>query len=320
MLRRILSILSILSMSGGLLAPAAEPSPIYHPAHPFKGDLTLVGSDSMDPLVRLWFEEFRKFHPDAQLSAISKGSGTAPKALQEGRSVIGPMSRPMTAAEEAAFEKEKGYKPTRVVVAHDALAIWVHRNNPLKSVSMEQLDAIYSKTRKAGLTKALTTWGALGLHGRWRKKAILPFGRDELSGSRAFFQEHVLLKAPFTDSYRVAGDQWAVVEAPGNDARGISYGPLNYTGALVRQVPVIPTDGCKAFTATPETILNGKYPLARTLNFYLDRGPGHPLPALASEFLSFVLSRQGQALVASYGSVEVPAEQVRSQRSQLEIP
>ncbi len=230
MLKRFFAILMSL---GGLLAHAAEPAATaYRPAAPLKGELVLIGSDSMDPLVLLWFEEFKKFHPEARLSAISKGSATAPKALMEGRSVLGPMSRPMNAAEEAAFEKAKGYKATQVIVAHDALAIWVQKNNPVKSISMEQLDAVYSKTRKAGWPKAITKWGDFGLKGRWRKRGIVPFGRDELSGSRAFFEDKVMQKGAFTEAYRVGGDQWAVVEAPGKDSRGISYGPLNYTGAL----------------------------------------------------------------------------------------
>lgn len=310
-------LLCLLGLIHGL-ATAPGPLPPYRPARPVSGSLTLVGSDSMDPLLLLWIAEFRKLHPEARLDAVSKGSLTAPPALAEGRTVLGPMSRPMKEAEVELVAKALGYRPLQVVVAYDALAIWVHRDNPLRRLRMEQLDAIFSSTRNLGWERPIRTWGALGLRGAWRRRTVVPYGRDELSGTRSFFDEHALAKGKVAPTFRVAGDQWAVVEAPGRDARGISYGPINYAEPLVHQVALIPRGGHEAQLPTPAAVAEGRYPLTRTLSIYAATDADHPLPEVAREFLRFILSREGQALVSGYGSVSVAPELAEAQLAQLE--
>ncbi|MBI3132251.1 MAG: phosphate ABC transporter substrate-binding protein [Acidobacteria bacterium] len=288
------------------------------PARALEGELLLVGSDSMDPLLRLWIEEFQKRHPRARIDAISKGSLTAPPALAERRTVLGPMSRPMKEAEAEGVEKVLGFRPQQFIVAYDALAIWVHRDNPLRRLTLEQLDAIYSKTRNQGWEVPIRTWGDLGLRGAWKRRDIVPYGRDGLSGTRGFFDEHALGKGQVNGAYQVAGDQWAVVEAPGKDPQGISYGPVNYAEPSVRQLPLVPIYGREGILPTAQTIATGRYPLTRMLSIYAAADGAHPLPELAREFLRFILSPEGQALVAGYGSVPIAPELAASQVMRLE--
>lgn len=304
-------LLSLICTLGVAAAPPARTS--YAPPKALEGELTLVGSDSMEPLVILWFDAFQKFHPQAHLKAISKGSATAPPALAEGRCAVGPMSRAMEAEEEAKVEAALGAKPMRLLVAYDALAIWVNRANPIQRLTLEQLDAIFSATKKRGWELPMDTWGDLGLRGAWRKRGIQPFGRDPLSGTRAFFKEKVLQKGEFSPRCKVGGDQWAVVEAPGKNAAGISYGPLNYAEPIVRQVPLSPGCGKPGVLPTRENIAKGSYPLTRALSLYLAQGPKAPSPELAKEFLRFVLSKEGQDLVTAYGAVPVAQELAESQ-------
>lgn len=291
-----------------LVLPGAEAGAASYVLRPgLEGRLVMKGSDSMDPLVRLWVTEFTKRQPGVQFDVTSHGSGTAPPALMAGESDLGHMSREMTADEISAFAARKGHPPTRVIVAVDALGIFVHPSNPLKRVLIAQIDAIYSQKRLGGWELSLETWGHLGVRGDWRKRDIHIYGRDANSGTRAFFQEQVLRKGDFAKGYQER-DQWGVVEAVAKDANGIGYGPFNYAGTDVRMLPVVPSGSSHGYAPTLANILDGKYPLTRRLTIYLDPAAGGAGSAARRAFLEFILSREGQQLVADYGSVPLPPE------------
>lgn len=286
------------------------------PEAPLSGTLSLVGSDSMDPLVKLWADDFRSLHPQVAFNIVSKGSGTAPKALASRQAQLGPMSREMNPQELEAFRSSFGHDPVRVVVAADALAIYVNANNPIRQLRLEEVDAIFSGTRKAGHEK-VASWGELGLRREWQGRQIQPYGRDENSGTRAFFREHVLKKGEFKPSVKALPDQFAVVEAPAIDASGISYGPIQHSVRMVRPVPLVDFGGREPMLPTVENILQGRYPLTRFLYLYVDKAPGQPVEALTGAFLNFVLSRQGQASVAAFGAVPLPADMARQNLNKL---
>jgi phosphate transport system substrate-binding protein len=289
---------------------AALPEFTPTPNADIQGTISCVGSDSMDPVVQLWASDFRQHYPKVSFEILSKGSGTAPKALIAGTSQIGHMSREMNAQELAQFEAKFGYLPTRVVVAVDALAVYVNVNNPIRSLTLEQVDAIFSSTRKAGHPEDLAVWGDLGLKREWATRSIQPYGRDENSGTRAFFKEHALKKGEYKASLKVVADQFALVEAPAVDAAGISYGPVQHSVRMVRAVPIVDFKGDKPMVPTVENILNGKYPLTRFLYLYVNRKPGQPMNPLVREFVLSILTRQGQKAVAEFGALPLPADMV----------
>jgi phosphate transport system substrate-binding protein len=282
--------------------------PAYAAERPVSGELKSVGSDSMEPLMALWGEDFKKFHPRVATLFLCKGSGTAPKALLEGSTLMGQMSREMTEQEQAAFQAKFGYAPTRIPVAVDALVVYVNANNPIRQLRMEEIDAIFSTTRKGGAKGDLLTWGDLGLGGDWRQRDIQAYGRDENSGTRAFFKEHVLKKGDFKPSVKALLDQFAVVEAPAVDGAGISYGPLQYANRMVKGVPVASFKSDRFIEPTLETIQKGTYPLTRFLYIYVNKAPGKALDPTVKEFLRFVLSKEGQAGVSSFGAVAIPGD------------
>jgi phosphate transport system substrate-binding protein len=284
------------------------PSYVPTPGLPAQGTITSIGSDSMDPLMQLWFDDFRAAHPGITYSLISKGSATAPKALVAGTTLMGQMSREMNEVELAAFQTKFGYPPTRVVVAMDALAVYVNANNPISRLSLEQVDAIFSKDRKGGYGKSLDSWGDLGLTLEWATRGIQPYGRDENSGTRAFFREHVLKNGQYKDLVKVVPDQFALVEAAAMDASAIAYGPVQHSLRMVKAVPIIDFRGTTPILPTVENILNGKYPLARFLYIYLNQRPDQPNDPLVKDFLRFVLSQQGQSDVANFGAIPLPAD------------
>ncbi|MDR3672604.1 MAG: PstS family phosphate ABC transporter substrate-binding protein [Holophaga sp.] len=291
-------------------APLEEKLPEFvpDPAVPKTGAITSIGSDSMDPLMQLWLDDFHAAHPGVTYNLVSKGSATAPKAMVAGTTLMGQMSREMNAGELAAFQAKFGYPPTRVVVAMDALAVYVNANNPIAKLGLEQVDAIFSKGRKGGYGRPLDTWGDLGLTLEWATRPIQPYGRDENSGTRAFFREHVLKNGDYKDIVKSVPDQFALVEAAAMDASAIAYGPVQHSLRMVKAVPIVDFNGVSPIVPTVENILNGKYPLARFLYIYVNIRPGQPADPLIKEFFRFVLSRQGQSDVANFGAIPLPAD------------
>ncbi len=280
--------------------------------------IRMRGSDSMDPLLRLWITEFQKRNPGITLDIESHGSGTAPAALLGGQADLGHMSRTMNAQEHDAFLARFGYAPTGLTVAYDALAIFVHKDNPLKRLTTEQLDAIYSLTRKAGWEEPIVRWGDLYARKPLKTMDIHPWSRDEMSGTRTFFMEKVLLKDGAMRGSVQITDQLGILDAVAKDPAAIGYGPLTYATPLVRMVPLAgPMDG-RAWLPTAETIQSARYPLARRLSIYVNKAPGQPLPAPTRTFLQFILSPEGQELVQRYGSVSLPPDAAAAEAARIQ--
>ncbi|MGB1129051.1 MAG: PstS family phosphate ABC transporter substrate-binding protein [Haloferula sp.] len=304
-----------MKLIGGLFAAAAVATAAeshldkdlkeYKPVSGVSGSLSSVGSDTLNNLMTFWSEGFRKAYPNVTISIEGKGSSTAPPALMEGTSQFGPMSRAMKAEEIDAFEKKFGYKPTEVKVAIDALAVFAHKDNPIKGLSLKQVDGIFSSTRKRG-SEDLTEWGQLGLDA-WKGRAISLYGRNSASGTNGYFQKNVLLKGDYKSTVKEQPGSSAVVQGVGGDLYALGYSGIGYKNSSVRALP-LSVDGSDLFEANYDNALSGDYPLARFLLVYVNKKPGEPMPAAALEFLKFVLSREGQAIVEKDGYYPLPAE------------
>jgi phosphate transport system substrate-binding protein len=279
--------------------------PEYKAISGVSGNLNSIGSDTLNNLMTLWAEGFKKTYPNVNVQIEGKGSSTAPPALIEGTAQIGPMSRPMKAEEIDAFEKKHGYKPTEVRLAIDALAVFAHKDNPLKGLTMKQLDSIFSKTRKKG-GEDISDWGQLGLD-NFKGRAISLFGRNSASGTYGFFQEHALAKGDFKPTVKEQPGSSAVVQGTGADPYAIGYSGIAYKTSSVRALPLAGDDGT-FYEANYDNALSGDYPLARFLLVYVNKKPGQPLDLLTLEFLKFVLSKEGQAIVEKDGYFPLPAE------------
>jgi phosphate transport system substrate-binding protein len=295
----------------GILPIVAEEShidpalPTYTAVSGVSGNLNSMGSDTLNNLMTLWAEGFKKAYPNVNVQIEGKGSSTAPPALIEGTAQLGPMSRLMKAEEIDAFEKKHGYKPTEIRVAIDALAVFVHKDNPLKGVTMKQVDSIFSQTRKKG-GDDITDWAQLGLDA-WKGRALSLFGRNSASGTYGFFQEHALAKGDFKPTVKEQPGSSAVVQGIGADPYAIGYSGIGYKTSGVRALPIAGDDG-EFYEANYTNSLDGNYPLARFLVVYVNKKPGQPLDALTLEFLKFVLSKDGQMIVEKDGYYPVPAE------------
>lgn len=279
--------------------------PEYKTVSGVAGSLSSVGSDTLNNLMTLWAEGFKKAYPNVTLSIEGKGSSTAPPALIEGTAQFGPMSRPMKAEEIDAFEEKFGYKPTEVYVAIDALAVFAHKDNPLEGLTLDQVDGIFSSTRKSG-SEDITKWGQLGID-EWANRSISLYGRNSASGTYGFFQEHALGKGDYKTSVKEQPGSSAVVQGLGGDLYGLGYSGIGYKTSGVRAVPLA-TSGDEYHDASYDNALSGDYPLARFLILYVNKKPGEALATTPLEFIRFVLSKEGQAIVEKDGYYPLPAE------------
>jgi len=281
--------------------------PAYHATGSVHGKLKSIGSDTMDNEMALWAEGFHKFHPEVQIEVEGKGSSTAPPALIEGTSHFGPMSRQMKGKEQDAFEKRFGYPPTPLQTSIDMLAIYVHKDNPIAGLSLQQVDAIFSKTRKGGYAKDIRTWGDLGLTGEWKNKPISLYGRNSASGTYGYLKKHALFKGDYKDAVKEQPGSSSVVQGVASDRYAIGYSGIGYKTADVIAVPLSIETGEEFVDATPANAYSGDYPLARFLYLYVNYKPGSELDPLRREFIRFVFSKQGQEAVVKDGYFPVPA-------------
>ena len=292
----------VLSASAFGQAVQVDPAlPDYKPASGVSGSMKSMGSDTLNNLMALWAEGFRSAYPNVQIEIEGKGSGTAPPALIGGNAQFAPMSRPMKSVEIQEFEKRYGYPPTPVRSAIDALAVYVHKDNPIQCLSMQQVDAIFSKTRNGGYPSNITTWGDVGLTGEWASRPISVYGRTSASGTYGYFKEVALFNGDYKDEVKEQPGSSTVVQGVASDIGGIGYSGVGYKTADVRSVPLKADADSDCFDATAENAVSGDYPIARFLYIYVNKNPNEKLDPLRGEFIRFVYSKQGQEAVVRDG-------------------
>jgi phosphate transport system substrate-binding protein len=264
----------------------------------------------------LWAEEFNRAYPNVNIQIQAAGSSTAPPALTEGTSNLGPMSREMKDDELEAFESKYGYKPTAIPVAIDALAVMVNKDNPVKGLTMEQVDAIFSTTLKCGGAKEIETWGDAGVSA-WASKSIQLYGRNSVSGTYGYFKEHALCKGDFKNNVNEQPGSASVVQSVTSSANGIGYSGMGYTTSGIKMVSLAKKGSTNYVEATPANAINGTYPLTRYLFIYVNKKPNQPLAPLDGEFIKMVLSKTGQQVVIKDGYIPLPAKVVEKELAKL---
>jgi phosphate transport system substrate-binding protein len=285
-----------------------ENLPTYEKTSGVSGNLSSVGSDTLANLMTLWAESFKKTYPNVNVQILAAGSSTAPPALAENTSNLGPMSRLMKDKEVEAFEKKFGYKPTPVAVAIDALAVFVHKDNPITGLTIPQVDSIFSSTRTCGEPANIVNWGDLGLSGSWAGREIQLYGRNSVSGTYGYFKSKALCKGDFKNTVNEQPGSASVVQSVSASINGIGYSGIGYTTSSVRAIPLSKEPGKDFVTANPANAIAGTYPLARFLYVYVNKVPGKALPPLTAEFIKLVLSREGQEVVVKDGYIPLPAK------------
>ncbi len=315
----LLGSLAALAMTGAAAAPEVDPKlPDYVKASGVAGNLTSIGSDTLNNLMALWTEEFKRLYPNVNIQVQGMGSSTAPPALTEGTANLGPMSRDMKDKEIEAFEKKFGYKPLAIPVAIDALAVFVNKDNPIRGLSIPQVDAIFSSTRKCGHPQDIRRWGDLGMTGAWANRDIQLYGRNSVSGTYGYFKEKALCKGDFRPGVNEQPGSASVVQSVGTSVNAMGYSGIGYVTSSVRPVALAKKEGGEYVEATAENAINGSYPLARFLYIYINKAPNEPLDPLVREFIRMVLSKQGQQVTAKDGYFPLPAAVAEKYRAMIE--
>lgn len=314
--------LSTIAMAGGIALSSAamantDELPEYEKVAGLSGNLSSVGSDTLANMMTFWGEEFKRMYPSVNIQIQAAGSSTAPPALTEGTSSFGPMSRAMKSKEIESFEKRHGYKPTPVRVAIDALAVFVHKDNPIEGMTIREVDAVFSSTRKCGARQQVNRWGDLGLEDEWTNRDLQLYGRNSVSGTYGYFKEVGLCDGDFRSNVNEQPGSASVVQSVSTSINAIGYSGIGYVTSGVKTVPLAKGDDQDFVEATRENALAGQYPLARFLYVYVNKHPNKPLGDAEAEFLKMILSKQGQDIVNKDGYIGLPKAVVDAELEKL---
>ncbi|WP_019568773.1 PstS family phosphate ABC transporter substrate-binding protein [Thioalkalivibrio sp. ALMg13-2] len=292
--------------------------PAYQTVSGVSGNLSSEGSDTLNNLMALWAEEFQDFYPNVNIQIQGAGTSTAPPALTEGTADFGPMSRMPRDSEQAAFEERHGYEMTLVPVAIDSIAVFVNRDNPIDGMTIAQVDAVFSSTRRCGAPEDITRWGQLGLEGSWDNRDITIYGRNAVSGTYGYFREHALCDGDYRNSVNEQPGSASVVQGVAESLNGIGYSGIGYNTSGVRAIALGENEG-EYFEPTGENAASGDYPLSRFLYVAVNMHPEDGLAPRQAEFLKMVLSKEGQEVVVRDGFVPLPETVAQRQREALGI-
>ncbi|PAU86986.1 phosphate-binding protein [Pseudomonas sp. WN033] len=293
--------------------------PKYERASGVSGNLSSIGSDTLNNLMTLWAEEFNKFYPNVNVQIQGAGSSTAPPAITEGTANLAPMSRAMRDSEIQTFEGRHGYAPYALPVAVDMLAVYVNKDNPIEGLSLPQVDAIFSATRRCGYEADITRWGQLGMTGAWANRDFALYSRNAVSGTYGFFKDNALCGGDFKSSINEQPGSSSVVQGVTESINGIGYSGIGYRTSGVRVVPLAAEEGADFVEATAENAANGSYPLARYLYVYINKNPNQDLDPLTREFVKMLYTQEGQGVVDRDGFVTVPKSVADKVLSDLNI-
>jgi len=319
MLKKIsqLVVFAIISSNASAQVEVDPELPTYEPVSGISGNLSSIGSDTLNNLMTLWAEEFQNFYPNVNIQIQGAGSSTAPPAVTEGTANFGPMSRTMRSSEIQTFEDRHGYPPTAVGTSIDLLTVIVNKDNPVECLTMEQVDAIFSVGRRCGAAEDVTRWGQLGLEGAWANRDFALYSRNAVSGTYGYFKNNALCGGDFKPSINEQPGSASVVQGVNESLNGIGYSGIGYMTSGVKPVELTAVGDDQCFAPSKENASSGNYPLARLLYVYVNKNPNRDLPPLEREFFRMVLSRQGQEVVVRDGYVPLPEVAAARIRAEL---
>ena len=280
--------------------------------------LQVAGSDSMAPLLRELAGAFAEGNPGFRLEVTAPGSSTGPPLLLRGEAQLASMTRPMSELEVAAFRAKFGHPATAVAIAIDAVAVFVSAENPIEQLTLEQLDAIFSRQRSCGARHPIRVWGDLGLAEPWASRAIGIYVTPHSSGTRSYFELTALCGGRIRKAAREQPGARSVVHAISESVYGIGYGTSAALAAGVKALRVRSGDGRSYAATRAEDVRSGRYPLSRSLLLYSRPRDGGRPKRDTDAFLRFVLSEAGQQIVERQGFLKLEPGRAREQLATLD--
>ncbi len=340
-----MKLVCIVTVAGTLLCGCVQAQnraafPLYVPDAKVSGTLTIWGNDGMIELEKRWEEGFHKFQPDIRFDDHLYSTATGIGGLYAGHADLAYMGRDSWFNENLGFTKTFGYNPTRFVSATGAydvegktfpMVVFVHKDNPLKGLTLQQLDAIFGTELKLGAPRTIHTWGELGLSGEWADKPIHLYAYANDSGFGVFFSTatmgasthwncdiHQFDNLTDANGKTITTGGQRIVTALAGDKYGLAYSGIRYLSDAVRSVPIATRAGTPFVAPTRENTINRTYPLIRDIPIYINRAPGKPIDPKVKEFLAYILSREGQEAITHEGDyLPLTPELVKQQREML---
>lgn len=308
-------------IAAALLAASAQAAPVkvdanlpaYSPTSGVSGSIASIGSDTLNNLLALWAEGFKKQYPNVKIEIEGKGSSTAPPALIAGTAQLGPMSRAMKKSEIDAFEKKYGYKPTEIKVSLDALSVFLHKDSAINQLKLEEVDAIFSKTRRGGM-KNIENWSQVG----GSKAKISLFGRNSASGTYGFFKDNALFGGDFKPTVKEQPGSASVVQGVARDKNAIGYSGMGYKTSGVKAIALANKGSNKYAEPTPENVYDQSYPLWRYLYIYINKAPNKPADPIVAEFIKYIQSKEGQEVNVKDGFLPLPAGTAKAEANKVD--
>ena len=292
--------------------PLLDPNlPFYRPVEKLSGELKLGGSNTMSHVATVWINSFTSFYPDVKITIDVSGSRDAVDSVQAGETNIGLLSRTISEEEVKAFQDKLGYPPTVLTPCLERTAIYVNKNNPVKGLTITQLDAMFGTECKRGAKEPCHNWGQLGLTGKWAKLPVTVHGRTFDTGSQVFLQEAVMLGAPMREDIVSHKSNIEIVDAVAKDETAIGFGGLSYATSDVRAVPLALTEKDEFVAVDSPEADMGLYPLVRRLQLVVKHDPKKELEPIEREFIRYVFSQMGQEDVIKAGFQAIPARPAR---------
>lgn len=293
------------------LKPALDPQLTpYAKSSDASGTLTVVGSDSMKGLLLGWEGKLEDLYPNLKIQVQATGSETAPPALLEGKAQVAAMSRRMTPLEIDAFSKRFGYEPTEVPVALDALAVFVHRDNPIAGITLQELAAMFCTESEDGKAARLTSWSHFAPSEEWNRASIDLIGRNGTSGTAVLFRERVCPNREFAKTMQVEPGSASVVMGIKTNRYAVGFSGIGYRISSIKPIPLAASKGKPFVEPTFENVIDGTYPLHRRLYLYVNRAPKSGAPPTVAEFVKLAVSQYGQSVVVKEGFFPLPTTEL----------
>jgi phosphate transport system substrate-binding protein len=276
------------------------------PPVPVEGRLVVTGSVALSNLMAYWTQAFSERNPLITVTIADPGGTAGIEALINGTTDIALTSTPISHKQKEAFEARFGYPPHVIPMAMDAVVVYVNDSNPLTSIALQDLDAVFSSTYRCGETQPIQTWDALGVKGTMAQQRITVYGLTVDAGATSVFRETALCGGDFIKGFQALAGPEAVESALISDSAGIGFSSSAMRSAGIRTLAIVPHKDALAVAPTPDAIRSGQYPMSRTLGIAINQPMNQPLSLALQAFIDFVLSPEGQSIATKAGYVSLP--------------
>jgi phosphate transport system substrate-binding protein len=297
----LIMLLSLLSIAITTNAVDADKPPA-----PVQGRLAVTGSVTLSNLMTYWTQAFSGRNPLVTVTIAYPGGAASIGALINGIADIALTRTPISSKQKEAFEARFGYAPHEILLVMDAVAVYVNDANPLASIALQDLDAVYSSTYRCGKPQPIHTWGALGVKGAMAQQPISVYGLTVTTGTNSLFRETALCGGDFIKDFQALPGPAAVVNALISDDTGIGFSSSSMTSSGIHMLAIAPHKGALAIAPTPDAIRSGQYPISRTLGIAINQSSNQSLSPVLQAFIKFVLSPDGQSIATKAGYVSLP--------------